>query len=160
MRAVLAARDSAPPDVSGDAGLAGGPRSGARTAVILVDHGSPVPVVAAVRDRLADDLRARLGEAVSGVLAASMERREGDAYAFNDPLLATALRTTGFDSGEVIVAMQFLLPGRHAGPGGDVAQIIADAETAGAPRALRVQMTRLVAEDDALADLLAARVRL
>lgn len=130
----------------------------AKPSVILVDHGSPVRAVADVRDRLADDLSARLGGAVSGVLAASMERREGDEYAFNEPLLATALRTPGYDTGEVIVAMQFLLPGRHAGPGGDVARIIA-AAVAERP-GLCVTMTGLVAEDDALADLLAARVRL
>jgi sirohydrochlorin ferrochelatase len=124
-----------------------------KPAVILVDHGSPVRAVCDVRDRLADDLRARLGDAVSGVLAASMERREGDEYAFNEPLLATALRTPGYDAGEVIVAMQFLLPGRHAGPGGDVTRICAESSS-------RVTMTALVAEDDALADLLAARVRL
>lgn len=134
------------------------PAGPAKPSVILVDHGSPVRVVTDVRDRLADDLRIRLDDTVSGVLAASMERRAGDEYAFNEPLLATALRTPGYDSGEVVVAMQFLLPGRHAGPGGDVARIVAEA-VAERP-GLRVTMTGLVAEDDALADLLAARVRL
>lgn len=142
--------------------LARGPQQDCGTtknpAVILVDHGSPARAVTDVRDRLADELRIRLGDTVSGVLAASMERREGDEYAFNEPLLATALRTPGYDSGEVVVAMQFLLPGRHAGPGGDVARIVAEA-VAERP-GLRVTMTGLVAEDDALADLLAARVRL
>lgn len=124
-------------------------------AVILVDHGSPARAVTDVRDRLADLLRARLGGAVSGVLAASMERREGDEFAFNEPLLATALRTPGFDSGEVIVAMQFLLPGRHAGPGGDVARICADAEMENP--ALRCRMSGLVGTDLELNSLLRRR---
>ena len=32
------------------------------------------------------------------------------------------------DEGEVVVALQFLSPGRHAGPGGDVAEICTEAE--------------------------------
>lgn len=168
VRESLGARASCPPDIAvpGSAGIlpasgkqtdsepAGGRRSRA-PAVILVDHGSPVAAVADVRDRLADMLRIRLGDTVSGVLAASMERREGDEYAFNEPLLATALRTPGFDSGEVIVAMLFLLPGRHAGPGGDVARICADAEKENP--ALRTLMTGLVGYDFELSNLLRRR---
>lgn len=164
VRALLpGSADTVPPasEKQTDGEPAGGRRSressgGSRVpAVILVDHGSPVAAVASVRDRLADMLRIRLGGTVSGVLAASMERREGDAYAFNEPLLATALRTPGFDSGEVIVAMLFLLPGRHAGPGGDVARICADAEAANP--ALRTRMTGLVGSDFELSNLLRRR---
>ena len=96
------------------------PAGGAPPTVILVDHGSPVRAVAAVRDHLAAQLRDRLGSAARGVLAASMERRNGPEYAFTEPLLERALAQPGFDSGLLVVALLFLSPGRHAGPGGDI----------------------------------------
>ena len=87
---------------------------------------------------------------------ASMERREGAAYAFNEPLLATALRTPPFDRGDVVVALQFLSPGRHAGPGGDIADICAAAEAE--QPGLRTQMTEPIAADGRLVELLAERL--
>ena len=72
-----------------------------------------------------------------------MERRPGPAYAFADPLLENALRdrfdtfaaakATAPDTEErshllVVVALLFLSPGRHAGPGGDIATILEDAK--------------------------------
>ncbi|WP_404421668.1 sirohydrochlorin chelatase [Nibricoccus sp. IMCC34717] len=98
-----------------------------RPALALVDHGSPLPAVTRVRDTLAHALRRVLGERVRAVAPASMERREGEAYAFCDPLLAHLLTTAPFDDGEVLVLLQFLSPGRHAGPGGDIAQICDEA---------------------------------
>jgi len=95
----------------------------AAPAVVLVDHGSPTRAVVAVRDHVTAQLRHRLGPAVRGVLAASMERRSGAEFDFSGPLLADAFARPGFDAGPVIVAMLFLSPGRHAGPDGDVAQI-------------------------------------
>ena len=47
-------------------------------------------------------------------------------YDFNDPLLETALLNVS-DAGPVIVALMFLQPGKHAGAGGDIAEIIAGA---------------------------------
>lgn len=122
--------------------------------VVLCDHGSPAREVTAVRDRLAARLRALLPGA-GAVGAASMERREGPEYDFNEPLLATALRRPPFDAGEVIVAMQFLQPGRHAGDGGDVSGICAAAE-AERP-ALRTRRTALLGTHPALPALLARR---
>ena len=113
-----------------------------RPAVVLVDHGSPVRAVTAVREHLARQLRTRLGPVVRGVLAASMERRAEPEYDFNEPLLERAFDRPGFDAGQVIVAMLFLSPGRHAGPAGDVAQICAAAQQR--HPALRVVMTDLV----------------
>ncbi len=57
-----------------------------------------------------------------------MERREGELYAFNEPLLETALREAG-EAGicKVVVALQFLFAGRHAGPDGDIAKICEEA---------------------------------
>ncbi len=98
-----------------------------RAAVLLVDHGSPMRAVTAVRDHVTAQLRTRLGGAVRSVAAASMERRPGPEYAFADPLLAAALDQPGFDAGPVIVAMLFISPGRHAGKEGDVARICAAA---------------------------------
>jgi sirohydrochlorin ferrochelatase len=98
-----------------------------RPNVVLVDHGSPQPAVAAVRDHLGAQVRRLLGNEAEEVGVASMEKRPGPQYAFNDPLLATRLRTLPFDRGDVVVALQFLSPGRHAGPEGDVARICAEA---------------------------------
>lgn len=128
---------------------------GVRPAVVLVDHGSPARAVAEVRDRLAESVRDRLGDTVSGVLAASMERREGPEYDFNEPLLAAALRSPGFDRGPVIAALQFLFPGRHAGAGGDIAAICDEARR-DRPE-LRVVTTETVGDDDAMAALLARK---
>jgi len=97
-----------------------------RVRVALVDHGSPAREVTAVRDEVAAQLAVLLsGDArVAKVVACSMERRPGAAYAFNEPLLETLLaREEWSGSAEaqtlIIVAQLFLLPGRHAAPGGD-----------------------------------------
>jgi hypothetical protein len=87
-----------------------------------------------------------------------MERREGAAYDFCEPLLERLLRSPGWNGGEVVVAMQFLLPGRHAGPDGDVAEICRAAEAVSGG-ALRTTMTGLVAEHPLLVDILADRWR-
>ncbi len=123
--------------------------------VALVDHGSPAKAVTEVRNELACQLAGQLGSAYT-VSPASMERREGAAYDFCEPLLERLLRSPGWSASEVVVAMQFLLPGRHAGPDGDVAEICraAEAESGGA---LRTTMTGLVAEHPLLVDILADR---
>jgi len=97
------------------------------TNLILVDHGSPIEKLSILRNTVTDQLRDLLGDSVSTATACSMERREGDAYAFNDPLLETITfdkvsRVENLES--LIVAMFFLLPGRHAGQGGDVDEIL------------------------------------
>ena len=56
-----------------------------------------------------------------------MERRDDPAYDFNEPLLERALAAPPYNAGDVILAMAFVLPGRHAGEGGDVAPIVARA---------------------------------
>ena len=105
---------------------AAGPVSGR---VALVDHGSPARAVNDVRNELARQLGAALGPDCL-VSASSMERREGAAYDFCAPLLATLLRSPGWNMGSVTVAMQFLLPGRHAGAHGDIVTICREAEIA------------------------------
>ena len=100
----------------------------AKPAVVLVDHGSPVREVTAVRNHVAAQLRTRLSHAVRVVAAASMERRSGPEYAFCEPLLERILDEPNFTAGTVIFAMLFLAPGRHAGPEGDIVQILAAAQ--------------------------------
>ncbi|MCC5806690.1 MAG: cobalamin biosynthesis protein CbiX [Opitutales bacterium] len=127
-----------------------------RPPVVLVDHGSPLAAVACVRNYIAGQLSVLLGpKEVARVGAASMERREGAEYEFNEPLLERRLRSPGYDSGDVVVAMLFLSPGRHAGPGGDVAAICT-AAAADQP-ALRCHMTDLVGTRPGIVDLLSER---
>ncbi|HEX7632427.1 MAG TPA: CbiX/SirB N-terminal domain-containing protein, partial [Lacunisphaera sp.] len=125
--------------------------------VVLVDHGSPVEAVTAVRNDLARQLGGLLGSRIATVAPASMERRAGREYDFCAPLLADLLATPPWTAGRVIVAMQFLLPGRHAGPSGDIAQICSTAEAA--HPGLKTKMTKLVAEHPLLVDILADRWR-
>lgn len=125
--------------------------------VALVDHGSPVRAVTEVRNELARQLGTLLGPDCT-VAASSMERRAGAAYDFCDPLLASLLRSRGWNQGRVTVAMQFLLPGRHAGAQGDVATICREVEAAGAG-ALQTTMTGLVGAHPLLVDILADRWR-
>ncbi|HWZ95780.1 MAG TPA: cobalamin biosynthesis protein CbiX [Opitutaceae bacterium] len=125
-----------------------------RPKVALVDHGSPQRDVTAVRNFLGEQLQRLLGGEVA---VASMERRLEPAFAFTEPLLAGLLRDKNFGQGEVVVALQFLSPGRHAGPGGHIAEICAGAMRA--QPGLRVVPTGLVGEDERLADVLAERYR-
>lgn len=125
--------------------------------VALVDHGSPIPDVTAVRNRLAGQLSVLLGDDVACVAAASMERREGDEYRFNEPLLENLLALPEFKAGPVILAMLFLSPGRHAGEGGDIAEICAAAEKQ--HPGLSVTTTKLVGEHPGIVDILHSRLR-
>jgi hypothetical protein len=79
-----------------------------------------------------------------------MERREGDQYAFNEPLLESALSKV---SAHAIVLMQFLLPGRHAGTGGDVAEICEKH----APKSITWELSPLIGTHPGLPRLLARR---
>jgi len=127
--------------------------------VALVDHGSPSGHVARCRDLVARQMATLLGKRVRSVTAASMERREGDEYAFNAPLLERLLGGP-LEEGVaecLILSMMFLLPGRHAGPGGDIAEIVEKSEWARSGRT--VVQTELVGSSPGLIDLLAARYR-
>jgi sirohydrochlorin ferrochelatase len=130
---------------------------GATARVALVDHGSPVRAVTQVRNWIAAQLRRQLGARVAAVAPCSMERRPGAAYAFNEPLLENLLATPPWNSGPVIVAQLFLLPGRHAGPGGDIEAICRRARKK-SPR-LRTRRTRLLGDQTGLGTILADRFR-
>ena len=126
-------------------------------AVIVTDHGSPLPTVTAVRNRIGRELnQLRLPDWVS-VTVASMERREGEEYAFNDPLLEDALpaaAAAGFR--EIVVAQQFLFSGRHAGPGGDITEICKKFTQASPD--IVVKTTNPIGESDEVMQLLQRRL--
>ena len=128
-----------------------------RPMVVTVDHGTPIQPVADVRNFIGKQLETLLGDAVSAFAVASMERRDGPEYDFNEPLLGRVLRTPPFCDGRVVVSMMFLNPGRHAGPGGDVAKICDEAQQY-CPH-LRTCMTELVAEHPLLLSILRDRYK-
>ena len=124
-------------------------------AVAMVDHGAPRIKVTEVRNHLAAQVQRLLPkDEFPRVTPCSMERRDGEAYAFNEPLLEKVIGSEGFQD-EVIVSMLFASPGRHAGPGGDVAQICEEA--AESHKNLRWHMTDLVAGHDGIIEILADR---
>jgi len=123
-------------------------------ALTLVDHGTPRIAVTEVRNHLATQLENLGGDRFTKVTPCSMERREGDEYAFNEPLLENLLGTEGF-ADDVVIAMLFASPGRHAGPGGDVAEIIENAQKE--HPSMMAYMTELVATHPGLIDILAER---
>ncbi|MGO3056516.1 sirohydrochlorin chelatase [Halomonas sp. AOP43-A1-21] len=130
--------------------------NGKPTRVALVDHGSPIAEVTAVRNRLAGQLSALLADDAVCVAAASMERREGEEYRFNEPLLENLLNSNEFQAGPVILAMLFLSPGRHAGEGGDIDEICCAAQKRHS--ALSVVTTKLVGEHPDVVDILYSRL--
>src|ERR1700677_4648348 len=97
-----------------------------RPSVVVVDHGGASPASAALRDRVAGEVRSILGAEIGALAAASMESPGGPGFGFNRPLLAAALAACG--PGDVVIAPLFLSPGRHAGPGGDLERIARAAE--------------------------------
>ncbi len=120
--------------------------------ILLCDHGSPSREMTAVRDALAAELRSDLKLSGDELTACSMERRPGKDYAFNEPLLESAI---GKARGEAVVLMQFLLPGRHAGTGGDVAEICREH----APADIKWKLSPLIGAHPGLPALLAERFR-
>jgi hypothetical protein len=125
-----------------------------RPAVVVVDHGGPSRVSAELRNAVAHAVRGELGNSVASLAAASMESPDGPGFDFNRPLLIDALRELG--SGDVVIAPLFLLPGRHAGPNGDLRRIALAAEEA-AP-GLRCHFAGLVGSHPAVVEALGAAV--
>ncbi len=126
------------------------------THVVLTDHGSPTPVVTNVRKWVAQQLAERLGGGIH-LTQAVMERREGPEYDFNGRLLADELDhiASSDDQARVVVAMMFLLPGKHAGDGGDIAEICSAATERNS--GLRLQVSALIGDHPLLVDILADR---
>lgn len=130
---------------------------GEKPRVAVVDHGSPSRAVTAVRDGVTAQVRERLGVAAREVAACSMERRPGAEFEFNEPLLENLLTREGWREGPLVVALLFIGPGKHAGPDGDVAQIVARARDENGMR--EVRLTRVMGEHPRLVELLAERWR-
>lgn len=125
--------------------------------VIVVDHGSPLPDVTAVRAKVAMDLRKRLPDGIA-LGQAVMERRSGPEYDFNGQLLGELLDSiaAGQEGAKVVLAMLFVSPGRHAGPGGDIADICRDAQARNP--GLEVCVSPLVGEHPLLIEILRDRL--
>lgn len=156
---VLSGADVDAPDPRLAAILCGHVRAlapGVGTKVALVDHGTPIREVNRVRNAVARQLAEALGGEMA-VQACSMERREGEDYAFNEPLLESLGQRAEFRGGRLILAMFFLLPGRHAGEGGDVAEIAEGLIAEGAFDA--IETTPLLGEHPLLLDILEDRLR-
>jgi len=129
--------------------------SGAR--VILVDHGSPIPEVTAVREWLAESLQQLLGPQIT-LFEAVMERRAGSAYNFNGRLLEDLLPDLVSNAAEeaIVLSMLFISPGRHAGAGGDI-ESIRDQVLHKHPNA-NCYITPLVGENPSIIEILQQRL--
>ena len=125
--------------------------------VVLIDHGSPLPAVNAVRRWLAVELAARLGPGVQ-IDQAAMERRPGVDYDFNGDLLEDRLRQMAAEAPSIpiVLAMLFLSAGRHAGPGGDIQTICQRAEHE--HPGLQVLPTPLIGSHPGLIEILLSRL--
>ncbi len=122
--------------------------------VALVDHGTPYAPVNTLRNAVAAQLAERLPEL--RICASSMERRDDPEYDFNEPLLERVDQVDGFSGGSLLAAMFFLLPGRHAGEGGDVAEICDELCARGAYTS--IIRTPLLGEHPLLLEILADRL--
>jgi sirohydrochlorin ferrochelatase len=130
--------------------------AGEKPRIAIVDHGSPSRAVTDVRDVVAAQLRDRLGGSVREVAACSMERRPGAEFEFNEPLLENLLARDGWRSGPLVIALLFIAPGKHAGPAGDVAQIVR--RVRGDAAIDDVKFTRAVGTHPRILEILAERV--
>lgn len=126
-----------------------------RPPVVLVDHGSPQPEVIAVRDLLGRQVRRMLTGDIGRLAVASMERRSGPQYDFCEPLLAAILRRAEYARKSVVIARQFISPGRHAGPDGDIADICRTAERA--QPGMKNHLTHPIGDDPRLIEVLVDR---
>ncbi|MCP4273186.1 MAG: cobalamin biosynthesis protein CbiX [Gammaproteobacteria bacterium] len=123
--------------------------------IVLVDHGSPSKKVTAVRQHVAAALQPKFNDVV--IEQAVMERRDGELYDFNGPLLEQWLeRKAAKGEKSVIVVLMFLLPGRHAGNGGDIEMICHRIERQ--YPGFKVNITPLVAAHAGLLQILQSRL--
>ena len=93
---------------------------------------------------------------VSGFSTCSMERRNGEEYDFNEPLLEKLLVQKKEECEEMLVAQLFLSPGRHAGKGGDLDRICCS--FAGSSPSRRLVRTDLLGTHPSVAEILADRI--
>ncbi len=141
----LAARDTIPAIAAARIRDAIAQRALSAPPVVVVDHGGPSLASVSLRNQLAVRIRTLLGNEISALAAASMEGEHG-------PLLRDQLGSPGFAGRDVVVAPLFLSPGRHAGPGGDIA-VICDASPA------RCHVTELIGTHPGVVDTLSLTLR-
>jgi len=131
--------------------------AGRETAVVMVDHGSPSPISAMVRNFVGGQVSLLLpSDKVPAFSVASMERRPGEKYDFNEPLLKTVLETWASEYRHIVVLLFFLGPGRHAGDEGDIMEIC-DAVRARHPE-LETVLTDPMGDHPDIVEKLASRV--
>ena len=127
--------------------------------VAMVDHGTPIAEVNRVREQVGANLRKLQNYSESEFSTCSMERREGDQYSFNEPLLEGLLLKWGQEgSRDVVVALFFLLSGRHAGEGGDLAKICENASSL-FPQ-MKIYQTNPMAEHDIVFSILKEKLEI
>ena len=127
--------------------------------VAMVDHGTPIAEVNRVREQVGANLRKIQNYTESEFSTCSMERREGDQYSFNEPLLEGLLLKWGQEgSRDVVVALFFLLSGRHAGEGGDLAKICENASSL-FPQ-MKIYQTNPMAEHDIVFSILKEKLEI
>ena len=127
-----------------------------RPHVFLCDHGTPTRSVNAARQAVSAQLRLLLGGDAAAVEPCSMERRPAREYDFNAPLLEDAIGTVDVDKADgIVVALLFLSPGKHAGPGGDIATIIKESVIS---PGLGVEVTEVIGSDPLIADIILDRI--
>ena len=125
--------------------------------IVLVDHGSPIVKVTEVRQDLAKKLQNLLGNHVV-IEQAAMERRQGKDYDFNGGLLEDWLTMKAEEGrASAIVALLFMLPGRHAGMGGDI-EAICESVMARYP-AFKIYITPLIGDHNNLPTILGTRLQ-
>lgn len=125
-----------------------------RPAAIIVDHGGPSAASAALRDEMAQRVSAVLVNEVPLLAAASLE---GAEHTHNLPLIASLLATHDFNRGDVVVAPLFLAPGRHAGPDGDLENVIRNAQNQARP--LRCHLADVIGTHPVVVEALAGSLR-
>ncbi len=126
--------------------------------IAMVDHGTPVTEVNRVREKVGNDLRIILGYDESNISTCAMERRGGNKYSFNDPLLENLLLNWAKSGArEIVVALFFLLSGRHAGKNGDLVKIC-DRVIEKYPK-VKIFLTNPLAEHEIIFDILKDRLK-
>lgn len=129
----------------------------ALTNVVLVDHGSPMPSVAEVRKHLAQQVQQKLPDNTN-LEQAVMERRKGIEFDFNGDLLQHWLiKKAQAGATSAIVVLQFFLPGKHAGAGGDIVDICNDVMNQNP--GFKVVISPLISDHPALLQILQNRLQ-
>ena len=133
--------------------------------IAICDHGSPSLEVSQVRNYITNQVQLLAPKVFPtvprSITACSMERRPEKIYDFNEPLLETLLTTnTNYSSGEIIVSLLFISPGKHAGSNGDIENIIQNSikENKTKGYSMDITMSPLLNSHPLLMDILVERI--